>query len=128
MDVSGLIKKAEQVRHNAYARYSKFKVGAALRAADGRVFAGCNVENASYGLSICAERVAVYNAISSGVREFTHLALVADSPTLCSPCGACRQVLTEIAPDIDVIMANLSGDVEIISLKELLPKSFSLKD
>ena len=121
-----LLAAARAVAANAYAPYSGFRVGAVVRAADGRTFAGANVENASYGLTICAERAALAAAIASGARELTHLALVcldADEKP-CLPCGACRQWIAELAPDAQI----LAGDVDRpYRIADLLPDSFSLK-
>jgi len=119
-----LIAQARAARAFAYAPYSNFAVGAAVLTADGRVFTGCNIENASYGLTICAERVALFKAISEGVREFRRLALVAETEVLISPCGACRQVLWEFAPDLVIISANYAGEVRIEPLRALLPEPF----
>jgi len=119
-----LIERARQVRHHAYAPYSHFRVGAALLASDGRVFTGCNVENASYGLTICAERAAIFKAISEGALEFIKIALVTDTEELTAPCGACRQVIWEFSSDITVIMANLRGDQRTCLISELLPYPF----
>jgi cytidine deaminase len=113
-----LLKEAGKAAEKAYAPYSKFRVGAALLTKEGKVFTGCNVENASYGLSMCAERVAVFKAVSEGYREFEAIAVVSDPPGA-SPCGACRQVLHEFSPNIKVIFNG-----EQFSLTELLPKPF----
>ncbi len=124
MDEKGLIRRAVEARERAYAPYSKFAVGAALLAADGRIFTGCNVENASYGLTMCAERVALFKAISEGAREFTAIAIVCGASP-CSPCGACRQVLFEFAPDLLVIMADADGKrTKRARLRELFPEGF----
>ncbi len=122
-----LLEMAKKARENAYAPYSNFKVGAALMTKDGRVFTGANVENASYGLSMCAERVALFKAVSEGYRDFEAIAVVADTDGPVSPCGACRQVLSEFG-DMDVIMANMKGDVKVMKLSELLPESFTPED
>ncbi len=119
-----LIAQARAARAFAYAPYSNFAVGAAVLTADGRVFTGCNIENTSYGLTMCAERVALFKAISEGVREFRRLALVADTEVLISPCGACRQVLWEFAPDLIIISANYAGEVRVQLLRALLPEPF----
>jgi cytidine deaminase len=119
-----LIARARAARAFAYAPYSDFAVGAAVLTADGRVFTGCNIENASYGLTMCAERVALFKAISEGVREFRRLAIVADTEVLISPCGACRQVLWEFAPDLVLISANRAGEVRVHPLRALLPEPF----
>lgn len=120
-----LIELAKAARTRAYAPYSRFQVGAALLTAGGRVVMGCNVENASYGLSCCAERTAVFRAVAAGEREFTALAVAADTPGPASPCGACRQVLTEFNPRLRVILSNLRGDVLVTTAAELLPGFFS---
>ncbi len=107
----------------AYANESKFLVGAALVAEDGRIFTGCNVENISYGLTMCAERVAIGKAVSEGARKFSAIVIVADTKQPVSPCGACRQVLAEFAPDLRVILSTLSGEVEEWKLSELFPRA-----
>jgi cytidine deaminase len=119
-----LIEAARAVRLNAAAAFSNFKVGAALLAADGRIFTGCNVENATYGLTVCAERVAVFKAISEGCRSFTRVAVVADTEDPTPPCGACRQILWEFGGDLDVILANLVAEKARFRLRELLPHPF----
>jgi len=119
-----LIEKAEKARENAHAPFSNFKVGAALLAKNGDIHTGCNVENASYGLTMCAERVAIFKAISEGEKEFTNLAIVADTENLTPPCGACRQIIWEFCGDIPVILSNLSGETETFQMSELLPKAF----
>lgn len=120
-----LVEIARQVREHAHAPYSKFQVGAALESADGRVFTGCNVENSSYGLSMCAERVAVFKAISEGLRDFKRIAVIADTQAPVRPCGACRQVISDLFPrDAEVILANLQGDIEVTKIIELLPAPF----
>ena len=111
-------------RENAHAPYSKFRVGAALEDASGRVHTGCNVENATYGLTLCAERVAVYKAISEGAREFRRIAIAADTDTLTPPCGACRQILWEFCGDIEMVLLNPRGKSEVLRLKELFPRAF----
>ncbi len=122
-----LLEMAKKARENAYAPYSNFKVGAAIITEDGKIFTGANVENASYGLSICAERVALFKAVSEGYRKFKAIAVVADTDGPVSPCGACRQVLSEFG-DMDVIMANVKGDMKVMKLSELLPESFTPED
>lgn len=119
-----LIRAATTARRKAYAPYSRYRVGAAVRAADGRIFTGCNVENASYGLAICAERVAVTKAVSEGVREFTAVAIVVSGRLPASPCGACRQFLHEFAPELRVVLADESGRGRVTSLPRLLPGAF----
>jgi len=112
------------VRENAHAPYSKFRVGAALEDTGGRVHTGCNVENATYGLTLCAERVAVFKAISEGAREFRRIAIAADTDILTPPCGACRQILWEFCGDIEMVLVNLHGKSETLRLKELFPRAF----
>ena len=122
-----LVKKAKQARERAFAPFSNFKVGAALQSSGGEIFTGCNVENASYGLTMCAERVAIFKAISEGVSHFTKICVVADTETLTPPCGACRQIIWEFCGDIPVILSNLSGETETFQMSELLPKAFDAK-
>lgn len=120
-----LIDFARQVRNNAYAPYSDFAVGAVVESRDGRIFTGCNVENASYGLTLCAERVALGNAISEGARDLVRVVVTADTATPIPPCGACRQLILELAgPDAEVVMTNLAGDRIIASSQSLLPFAF----
>ncbi len=119
-----LIQAAIKVRENAHARFSNFKVGAAVQDDTGRVHTGCNVENATYGLTVCAERVAVFKAISEGARRFTRVAVVADTDNLTPPCGACRQILWEFCGDVEIVLANLSGETETMRLGTLFPRAF----
>jgi len=122
-----LVELARAAREHAHAPYSRFRVGAALETRAGRIFTGCNVENSSYGLSMCAERVALFKAISEGEREFTRIAVIADTPERMPvrPCGACRQVICDLmGPDAEVIMANLRGELEAHAVQELLPAPF----
>jgi len=123
-----LIKEAEKARKKAYTPYSKFQVGAAVLCADGKIFTGCNIENASFGLTVCAERVAIFKAISEGSTKFEAITVIGDTDKPCSPCGACRQVISEFGEDIPLIMANLKGDVKIKKIKELLPEAFGKND
>jgi cytidine deaminase len=123
-DYQALITAATEARQNAHAAYSNFRVGAALRATSGRIFGGCNVENATFGLTVCAERVAIFKAISEGERGFDAIAVVTDTDTLTPPCGACRQLLWEFCGDVPVILANLRGKTEVVRLRELFPKPF----
>jgi cytidine deaminase len=122
-----LVEQAKRARENAHAPYSQFKVGAAVLTKNGRVYTGANVENSSYGLTVCAERVALYCAISQGEREFVKLALVSNREDPATPCGACCQVLSEFNPDIEIICANLEGTIKKVSLKRLLPSFFRIK-
>lgn len=119
-----LVEAAKQARENAHAPYSNFRVGAALRSTSGRIFAGCNVENATYGLTMCAERVAIFKALSEGERGFSAIAVVTDTEVLTPPCGACRQLIWEFCGDIPVSMANLQGKIELMQMKDLFPKPF----
>jgi cytidine deaminase len=119
-----LVTAARVARDNAYAPFSNFRVGAAVRAKSGRIFSGCNVENAVYGLTMCAERVAIFKAISEGERGFDAIAVVADTETLTPLCGACRQVLWELCGDAEVVLANLQGKTERYRMSALLPKPF----
>lgn len=121
-----LVAAATAVREKAAATYSHFKVGAALLAEDGRVFTGCNVESASYGLTCCAERTAVFKAVSEGARRFRAVAVVTGAETATSPCGACRQVLWDQCRDIAVVMATTGGALVETTLAELLPRAFEL--
>jgi cytidine deaminase len=123
--VERLLAEAKRARENAYAPYSRFKVGAALLGKSGRVYRGCNVENASYGATICAERAAIVQAVSQGEREFDAIAVVADMPEPVPPCGLCRQVLAEFSPQMQVIMGNLAGQVRITSVEQLYPGAFT---
>ncbi len=122
-DFGALIAEAWRAREHAYAPYSCFAVGAALRTKNGRVFTGCNVENLSFGLTICAERVAVGAAVAAGEREFEAIAVVADSKAPVTPCGACRQVLAEFSAELAVCSANLEGALFESSIAELLPRA-----
>ena len=119
-----LVEAAHRVRDRAHAPFSRFKVGAAVEDEDGRVFTGCNVENATYGLTVCAERVAVFKAISEGASKLKRVAVVADTAVLTPPCGACRQILWEFCGDAEIIMANLEGREETVLLREIFPRPF----
>ena len=122
-----LIEAAIEVREKAFAPYSKFKVGAAIRTKGGKIYTGCNIENATFSLTICAERTAIFKAISEGEREFTEIAVVADTDELTPPCGPCRQIIWEFCQDIPVIFANLKGKSEIVQMSELFPRAFDTK-
>ena len=124
MTDSELIAAARRARHFARAEYSKFKVGAALETADGTIVTGCNIENSTYGLTVCAERVAMFKALSEGHRKFRRIAVAFDTHAPTPPCGACRQILWEFAGDIDIILATLRGKSIHHHLKELLPMPF----
>jgi cytidine deaminase len=122
--VCGLLAEAEKAREKAYAPYSRFAVGAALLGKSGRVYPGCNIENASYGATICAERAALANAVSQGEREFSAIAIVADTADAPAPCGICRQVLAEFGIGMTVVMGNLGGQVRSMTLETLYPGAF----
>ena len=126
-DLQKLIERAADARNCALARYSNFCVGAALEAEGGEVYTGCNVESAAYEQTICAERVAIWKALSEGERRFTRLAVVVDTERLTPPCGACRQVIWEFCGDIPVILANLRGDTETLQMADLLPRPFDAR-
>lgn len=119
-----LIKAALRAREHAHAPFSKFRVGAALEDSQGAVHTGCNVENATYGLTVCAERVAVFKAVSEGVRQFRRIAIAADANRFTPPCGACRQILWEFCGDIEMILLNPRGECESIRLKDVFPRPF----
>src|ERR1700691_6174612 len=122
--MDALIEAALGAREHAFAPFSKFKVGAAIEDEGGRIHTGCNVENATYGLTVCAERVAVFKAISEGARQFRRVAVAADTDTLTPPCGACRQILWEFCGDVELVLSNLHGKTESLRLKDLLPRPF----
>jgi cytidine deaminase len=119
-----LVEAATRYRRNAVSGRSGFSVGAALEAEDGRIWGGCNVENSTYGLTVCAERVAIWKALSEGVRRFRAVAVVTDAPEATPPCGACRQILWEFAGDVPVVMATLGGKRKRMQLRELFPEPF----
>jgi cytidine deaminase len=122
--VNDLIEAARRARENAHAAFSGYQVGAALEDEAGAVHSGCNVENVTYSLTLCAERVALAKAISEGVRKFRRIAIVADTPVLAPPCGSCRQLLWEFCGDIELILANLEGKTETLRLKDMYPRPF----
>jgi len=123
-DARALVAAARRARRHAQAAYSGFKVGAALETADGTIVTGCNVENATYGLTVCAERVAMFKALSEGHRRFKRVAVVADTADPTPPCGACRQILWEFGGDLEVVLANLRRETGRLALKDLLPLPF----
>jgi len=127
-DYTELYDIAVKARENASAKYSKFKVGASIRTKSGNIYFGSNVESSSYGLSICAERVALFSALSNGETEFESIFIVTDTAIPSSPCGACRQVLYDYAPDIQIIMSNLEKNKIVDNIKNLLIKPFSLNN
>ncbi len=129
MEKQQLIKEAITAREQAYVPYSKFKVGSAVLTKSGKVYHGCNIENAAYSMTNCAERTAMFKAVSEGDNEFAAIAVVADTKAAVSPCGACRQVMAEFcSPDMPVYLTNLHGDVQETTIGELLPGAFSTED
>ena len=127
MDHKALVNAARQARERAFAPYSTFKVGAALETADGTIITGCNIENSTYGLTVCAERVAVFKAVSEGHLTFRRIAVVADTKEPTPPCGPCRQILWEFCGDIEVILANLTDEKGRYQMKDLLPLPFDAR-
>jgi cytidine deaminase len=129
VNIEQLIVEAKKAREKAYVPYSKFEVGAALLTTDGKVYHGCNIENAAYSMCNCAERTALFKAYSEGDRDFQLLAVVADTERPCSPCGACRQVISELCPqDMKVVLTNLKGDILETTVADLLPGAFTSED
>lgn len=122
-----LVEDAQRARMQSVAPFSGFLVGAALRTEAGEVYTGCNVESASYGLTVCAERVAIWKALSEGERQFTELAVVADTETLTPPCGTCRQIIWEFCKGATIVLANLQGQTETVSIRDLLPRAFDAR-
>ncbi|MFN6962591.1 MAG: cytidine deaminase [Pyrinomonadaceae bacterium] len=122
-----LIDAAIDIRERAHAPFSNFKVGAAVETADGEIYTGCNIESASYGLTVCAERVAIWKAVSEGVTRFTSIAVAVDTEDLTPPCGVCRQIIWEFCGDVPVTLTNLKGKTETIAMHELLPRAFDSK-
>ena len=127
MSQQEIIKAATEARDCALAQYSKFCVGAAVETAEGRIYTGCNIESATYELTMCAERVTIWKALSEGARKFRRIVVVADTERLTPPCGACRQLIWEFCGDIPVILANLRGDTETLQMAALLPRPFDAK-
>ena len=119
-----LCRRAQEMLPLAYVPYSHFPVGAALECEDGTVFTGCNIENAAYSPTNCAERTAVFKAVSEGHRRFTRIAIAADTEDFCPPCGVCRQVLREFAPELEILLVNRSGQIRALTLPQLLPHGF----
>ena len=122
-----LLETAKAARLRSIAPFSNFLVGAAVKTDEGKVYIGCNVESASYGLTVCAERVAIWKALSEGERHFTELAVVADTDTLTPPCGTCRQIIWEFAKNATIVLGNLHGESQIVSIRELLPRAFDAR-
>lgn len=123
-----LVEEAKKAKRYSYSPYSRFRVGAALLASNGKIFTGCNIENSSYGLTICAERTAIFKAISEGVSSFRALAVVSDGEDFTPPCGACRQVLMDLAANIDFLMTDKKGNYKSLKLNVLLPYPFVKKN
>lgn len=129
MNIEQLQKEAKEAMQTAYVPYSRFPVGAALEAADGTIYHGCNIENSAYGLANCAERTAIFKAVSEGMKSFKSLTVIGDTEGPISPCGSCRQVIAEFcAPDMPVYLTNMKGDVQETTVSELLPGAFSKED
>ena len=124
MSSDSLLQAALRAREFAFAPFSNFKVGAAVEASDGTIYTGCNVENATYGLTLCAERVAIFKAVSEGARKFQRIAVAADTDVLTPPCGACRQILWEFCGNAELILLNVQGKTETFRLRELFPRPF----
>lgn len=122
-----LIETAKSARLQSIAPFSNFLVGAAVKTEEGKIYTGCNVESASYGLTVCAERVAIWKALSEGERHFTELAIVADTESLTPPCGTCRQIIWEFAKNATIVLGNLRGETQIVSIRELLPRAFDAR-
>jgi cytidine deaminase len=126
-DLESLIEQTIKAFENAYAPFSKFRVGATVVTKSGKIYTGCNIESASYGLTVCAERVAIWKAVSEGEREFSMVCVVADTEELTPPCGVCRQIIWEFCEDIPIVFANLHGKYEVLQMKDLLPRAFDTK-
>lgn len=128
MKYSTLVKRAQSAKRYSYSPYSRFRVGAALLTRSGKIITGCNVENSSYGLTICAERTAMFKAISEGYTKFTAIAIATDEDSFTEPCGACRQVIMDLAGDIDFIMSKPNGEMKLVKMSALLPFPFGSKN
>jgi cytidine deaminase len=128
LDDRALIEAARKARERAYVPYSRFPVGAAILTADGELYTGCNIENSSFGLTNCAERTAIFKAVSEGHQRVATIAVIADTEGPVSPCGSCRQVMSEFGPDARVILTNLQGDITVTTVRELLPGAFRPTD
>jgi cytidine deaminase len=128
MKYQTLLKHAQAARKRSHSPFSRFRVGAALLARNGKVYTGCNIEVSSYGLTICAERNAIFKAVSEGEKRFKAIAVVSDLDHFTSPCGACRQVLMDLAGDIDFVMGTNDGEIKVMKLSQLLPFPFGAKD
>ena len=126
-NIESLIEAAKRARLRSVATFSNFLVGAAVRTPDGKVYTGCNIESASYGLTVCAERVAIWKALSEGEHHFTDLVVVADTESLTPPCGTCRQIIWEFARGANIVFANLEGKSEVFHIADLLPRAFDAR-
>ena len=126
-ETDNLIEIAKQARNCSLAPFSNFLVGAALRTEAGKIYTGCNIESASYGLTVCAERVAIWKALSECERDFTDLVIVVDTAQLTPPCGTCRQIIWEYTKDAKITLANLKGQSEVVDIRTLLPKAFDAR-
>jgi cytidine deaminase len=124
MSNDNLLQAARDVLRHSHSPYSRFRVGAAVLTASGKIYTGCNIENSSFSLSVCAERTALFKAVSEGERSFTRILIVSDAEDYITPCGACRQVISDLAGDIDIVMTNGSGEERKMKLSELLPSAF----
>ena len=122
-----LLAVASRARERAVAPFSNFRVGAAIETVDGKVYTGCNIESASYGLTVCAERVAIWKALSEGATSFSRLVIVADTETPTPPCGTCRQIIWEFCRDTDLVLANLRGEIQVMNIHDLLPRAFDAR-
>ena len=125
--LEALIAAAKTARERSVAPFSRFMVGAAVETEDGKVYTGCNLESASFGLTVCAERVAIWKALSEGERNFTALAIVADTESLTPPCGTCRQIIWEFCKSAKIVLANLRGQQEVLQIADLLPRAFDAR-
>ena len=128
MDYKKLVKQAQAARKRSHSPYSRFRVGAALLTRKGKVYSGCNIEVSSFGLTICAERTAIFKAVSEGERAFTAIAIATDEDKFTTPCGACRQVMMDLAGDIDIVMSTKTGNTMVMKLSELIPFPFGPKN
>jgi len=126
-EIERLIGAARAARDCSLSPFSSFCVGAAVETEDGKIYTGCNIESASFGLTVCAERVAIWKALSEGERRFRRLAVVVDTDPLTPPCGTCRQIIWEFCRDVTVVLANMSGKVEAVEMRELLPRAFDAR-
>jgi len=128
MDYTFLAEKAIEAKQHAMPTYSHFHVGAALLTEDGKIYTGCNIESSSYSLTICAERTAIFKAISEGERKFQAIAIAGDTTDYCSPCGACRQIISDLCKDIDIVLINQKKEIKVLRTKDLLPFAFEETD